>query len=767
MRIFQAVSALCLTALFVIGCSKEHPQKGAALPLPPSAESLRILAPWLDLTNEVAVAAAFSPGEKTKAPDFLQKGAVKLTAEFTQPRPPARANWDVKMPCDLRAERGLQFDFYCSDMSQFTGFSLYFKSGKGWYHGTFSPEENGKWQRVEVTRGNCKPDGAVEGWGKISHLRISGWRAGTNTAICAIANLATIGGTPDVAIVYADSVAAREKANGDSYVKFATTIQSSLLSLGLEGTLIADTDLHAELITTAKAIVLPYNPAFPVEKLPILQDYLAAGGRLLVCYSLPKEIAGLIGVKPTGTFDRLNGKIAGLLKKGNGLAGQPAFSPQASWVTHVVRGTEPGVEVVAEWADGAHRSLGVPALLRTPRGVYLSHVWLGGTEEAPLALMRSIMRELAPALDEKMEASARARLDRQVEQRRWLKTRPSKKGEHRAFWCHSPHGLGGGRSWDESIKFLRDNGFNAILANLAWGGTAFYDSKVLPVHRSVKTQGDALVQCLAACRKYGVKCHVWKVCWNTGHNVEPSFVAKMKAEGRLQEGFKANDGEKRAWLCPSHPDNQQLEIEAMVELAKKGVDGIHFDYIRYPGSDRCFCSGCKERFETAFNVTVTNWPAQVRTDERLEKRWKAFRASNITKVVQTVSERVRKEAPGVQISAAVFRNHLSDPSSVGQDWALWCREGYLDFICNMDYIDSAALFRSQIDLQHRVIDPKVKFYPGIGLSCWPHDGRQAERLALQIQATRDAGLEGFTVFNYDRLAEKVLPLMRLGVTKED
>ena len=43
----------------------------------------------------------------------------------------------------------------------------------------------------------------------------------------------------------------------------------------------------------------------------------------------------------------------------------------------------------------------------------------------------------------------------------------------------------------------------------------------------------------------------------------------------------------------------------------------------------------------------------------------------------------------------------------------------------------------------------------------------AVRLAKQIQAVRDLGLGGFTVFNFDRRAEAVLPLMRLGVTKED
>ena len=60
---------------------------------------------------------------------------------------------------------------------------------------------------------------------------------------------------------------------------------------------------------------------------------------------------------------------------------------------------------------------------------------------------------------------------------------------------------------------------------------------------------------------------------------------------------------------------------------------------------------------------------------------------------------------------------------------------------------------------------KVPVYPGIGLSTWRNDGRDAVRLAKQILVVRELGLDGFTVFNLDRRAEKALPLLRLGVTR--
>jgi uncharacterized lipoprotein YddW (UPF0748 family) len=93
---------------------------------------------------------------------------------------------------------------------------------------------------------------------------------------------------------------------------------------------------------------------------------------------------------------------------------------------------------------------------------------------------------------------------------------------------------------------------------------------------------------------------------------------------------------------------------------------------------------------------------------------------------------------------------------------MWCEQGWLDFVCPMDYVDANVSFRNMVSTQQTYAG-RVRLYPGIGLSCWknPHD---AVKLAEQIEITRELGLSGFTVFNYDANAETVLPWLRLGVT---
>ncbi|MBM4085556.1 MAG: hypothetical protein FJ272_12255, partial [Planctomycetes bacterium] len=335
-------------------------------------------------------------------------------------------------------------------------------------------------------------------------------------------------------------------------------------------------------------------------------------------------------------------------------------------------------------------------------------------------------------------------------------------GEARLFWCHSAFGVEG-MTWDAAIKNLADNGFTAILPNMLWGGSASYPSQVLPLATDVADRGDQIAQCVAACKKYGVQIHVWKVNWNMGYRVPKEFAEKMRREGRVQFNSKGQEGgESNPWLCPSHPENQKLEIDSMVEVARNyDVDGVHFDYIRYPNNDFCFCPGCKERFQKACGVSLQNWPKDVQRDGPFAQQWLDWRRANITAVVKAVAEQARAVKPKIKISAAVFRNWAVDRDTVGQDWKLWCENGYLDFVCPMNYTDSDQQFDNWIAMQKKWAG-KVPVYPGIGAYVMQV---KPERVIGQILITRRHQTGGFTVFNYGPAeAKDLVPMLGLGIT---
>jgi len=335
-------------------------------------------------------------------------------------------------------------------------------------------------------------------------------------------------------------------------------------------------------------------------------------------------------------------------------------------------------------------------------------------------------------------------------------------GEFRAFWCHSAFGVPG-LSWDEAIHKLADNGFTAILPNMLSAGVAYYPSKVLPVSGKLAERGDQISQCLAACRKYGVELHVWKLDWNL-NGAPREFVEQMRAQHRLQLSDK---GKEENWLCPSQPENQQLEIDAWLEVVRNyDVDGIHFDYIRYPGSQYCFCDGCKERFQRAKGVAVRTWPEDVLPGGPWHQAWLDWRRENINTVVKTVSQRARALKPRLKISAAVFRYWNVNRDDVGQDWKLWCDQGWLDFVCPMDYTPSKLRFENMVS-QQVAWAGKVPCYPGLGASA-SSSRFGADRAIEEIAVTRRYHTGGFVIFNYGaNEARELLPELGKGMTRVD
>lgn len=663
---------------------------------------------------------------------------VSIEADFTTNRD-WRVFRDIPLKGGMSDVDGVEFDFRCSDLSAFSSFTLYFKSGNGWYKAEIVPELENEWQRIRVAKSDAdRTEDNPGGWGGVTVLRFSGSRGSARKAIVQIDGLKTYSEDARIVSIRFD---AGKQSNSDAV--WATKLASSLKSLGLASRQMSESDLTEGSLDGIGIVALPYNPKVTPRTLDILKCHVRRGGRLLVCYVMPNEVANLIEVERCGDFVPASkaDAISGFLRVGTGLDGQPAFAPQSSWRSVRVRPTGGG-RVVAEWADRNRRTLGVPALIRTSNAIYMSHIWNGGCDAASLQLMRSVVADLSPELREGMAAFTRNAEIRSEVYSRKAKAVGLKDGERRLAWCHRPYGYDAEHDWDESVRLLKESGYTDLIANLCWGGLAFYRSDVLPVSDLVAVSGDALDQCLAACKKYGIRLHVWKVCWRMNYRVAADYRERMRNAGRTQMAFDGR--EMTDWLCPSNPLNRREEIETMLELARRGVDGVHFDYIRYTGMEGCFCNECRSRFEEAHGK-VSNWPAGVRKDAALQRKWSDFRRDSISSVVKAVAERLHKEKPGVSVSAAVFQMQETCPDTVGQDWPAWCRNGWLDFVCPMDYTQSAPIFRGRVKSQMESA-AGVKLYPGIGLSCWRNDGEDVRRLCEQIEVVRGLGLEGYTVF---------------------
>ncbi len=340
------------------------------------------------------------------------------------------------------------------------------------------------------------------------------------------------------------------------------------------------------------------------------------------------------------------------------------------------------------------------------------------------------------------------------------------KDQVRMWWEHSGCGIYPG-DWERTMRELSEAGFNGVVPNLLWGGLAYYKSDVLPQASLVQRYGDQVELAVAAGKKYGVKVHAWMVCFNASNSTR-EFLDQMKAEGRLQ---KTLEGEEQPWLCPSNPENRALELAALEEVATKyDVDGIHFDYIRFPDDKTCFCDGCCKRFgeyyREKYGIELENFPACLSGASKVSDAWREWRCEQITTFVRSVNESVRAKRPDIQISAAVFPQYPGTKRSIGQDWGLWVEEGLLDFVCPMDYTSDPGYFKQLVESQTEVVQHKIPLYPGIGMTATgiamkPHE------VVLQAKIAQQLDSEGFIIFNLARsTAESALPAFKKGMDSQ-
>jgi len=736
-----------------------------------------------------------------------------------------RASWDRKVDLDMTGCRGVQFMFRSRDTSPIAHFTMYFHSGGGWYNVGFEPPGSTGWGLVKVYKRNARTEGSPGGWGKIDTIRISAWRGGGTDTEFRIAEFATFGTGGKIAIIRGDSAAAKMPGEARSVRRYTGIVAGMLDRLGLPYSVLSDADVTPARLKRVKLAILPYNPVVPDGVAELLAAYMTGGGKVIACYTMPGRLQVAAGIRlGRHVREKHKGHFASIRpdEAGGRLAGLPDAVRQASWNIREASAVEGKSRTVAWWYTNEGKPTDLAAVVVSDNCAFVTHVLLGDDPGNKQRLLLAIAGHLVGELladaargavaeigrfepYESYEAARRGiaalaskdgpaakvllraemlqkravglliarkyakSVDASTEARRAMidahclaqKPRP---GEQRAFWCHSAFGVAG-MTWDQAIETLADNGFNAILPNMLWGGVAYYKSSVLPVAPQVAERGDQIALCAAACRKYGVACHVWKVNYNMGWATPRRFAEKMKSAGRTQVAYNGKPTPR--WLCPSHPDNQKLEIDSMIEVARKyDVDGLHFDYIRYPGSEGCFCPGCRERFAKSIERKVANWPADVRKVPALRAKWLDFRREQITGVVAAVASGARKIRPRIKISAAVFRNWPADRDRIGQDWKIWCDRGYLDFVCPMDYTPHTGSFRQAVARQVKWAG-SVPLCPGIGVSTWG-DPTDICKVIAQINAARQAGAKGFTIFNYGPAeAADVLPKLGKGITRKD
>lgn len=303
---------------------------------------------------------------------------------------------------------------------------------------------------------------------------------------------------------------------------------------------------------------------------------------------------------------------------------------------------------------------------------------------------------------------------------------------------------------------------NTVLLQTRIRGSVIYPSKYEPWDECLtgfpnKHPGyDPLQFCIEECHRRGMELHAWLVCIPLGNIAKQRGYGTASIMKRRPNLCKTVKGE--VFMVPGQPETANY-IAALCREIVEGydVDGISFDYIRYPESTY------------QFSDDALCWS---------KSRLPEWRRENITRIVRAVHDAVKPLKPWVKLSSSPIGKYgnLSRYTSGGwncfnavyQDPQLWLRENLQDMLFPMMYFQGNHFYPFLFDwLEHSYGHPVV---PGLGIYFLdPHEGTwRLNTVRAEMHTARNSGIGGMAFYRssfltrnlqglYDCLASEFFP----------
>lgn len=324
-------------------------------------------------------------------------------------------------------------------------------------------------------------------------------------------------------------------------------------------------------------------------------------------------------------------------------------------------------------------------------------------------------------------------------------------------------------SIDSVLAIASKYQFTDLFVQVRGRGDAYYNSAYEPKAENVDADFDPLAYLIEKKGNRNFRIHAWInvfYLWSSeslpkseSHlvNLRPDWIvypAKIPLDSSLIERKGDSEGLFNSPLLPE-VQNHILAVISDI-LSKYRIDGIHLDYIRFPGKDFDFHPWVRHQFERKYILD----PLELKNDkenfvqkygstgyELYYDRWTRFLQDGLSDFVEMLSKKVRKQNPDIIISAAVKADLSKAHLYYYQEWDRWLKEGWLDWAVPMNYVEDNTQFLSRIRgmLSSGLMDKLL-----IGVSLFNQSETAAIDKILEIQ---ELSLHGFVLFSYQQFRQ--------------
>jgi uncharacterized lipoprotein YddW (UPF0748 family) len=316
---------------------------------------------------------------------------------------------------------------------------------------------------------------------------------------------------------------------------------------------------------------------------------------------------------------------------------------------------------------------------------------------------------------------------------------------------------------ERAIDDVAAAGFTDVFWQVRGQADAFYRSSLEPWGEDLfrgREYGsdpgfDPLAVAVARARLKGLRIHAWV-------NVYPLWKGKEQPKSPLhplvrrpqwrlfdQNGEPQPLGDTYTIMDPTNPEVQAHIAAVCRDIAMRyTIDGLHLDYVRFVNegiaADKMYPAGpeAMARFSKATGRTSL-------TTVEDKAAHAAWIRDEITSLVERISRDARRMRPGIEISAAVWRDPGRAKEQVLQDAALWLKEGTIDRAIPMIYTEDNGEFVRDLNAW---IAAAGKNPVTAGIGAYKH---QPSQTLEQIRLSEAA--DGYCLFAFATFFESVNP----------
>jgi len=320
------------------------------------------------------------------------------------------------------------------------------------------------------------------------------------------------------------------------------------------------------------------------------------------------------------------------------------------------------------------------------------------------------------------------------------------------------------REVEDVVNFAIQYGYDVLFVQVRGRGDAYYKSYFVPGPDDfphIPDEFDPLASIIESAHARGIKVHAWfniNYTWSDDNppkapdhlvNSHPEwFMVSVKGLNMTDCPIDSvrNNHVEGLYISPTLEEVRSYLSRVITEvLLTYDIDGVHLDYIRYPGRQYDYTQRIRQQFYRRYGVDPVSDIMESDDDETILyylERWVEYRADQIDSQVRSIARRISFVNKDIKLSAAVKPDVNEAYYEYGQNWAGWLNEGIVDFVVTMSYFRETDVLGEVLHSSLQQVDRK-KVIGGIGAYILT-----PEKTAEQIILMGNLGLPGYCLFSY-------------------